>query len=67
MKTTKQLRLAAARLAISNGCGQSAAELLASAIMWECYLKRGADETQRRMKILPEKNEAAALKLVPRE
>ncbi len=65
MRTTKKLRLEAARLAVGAPGDQTAETLFALAIMWECYLLRGADETQNRMKVLPE-DSAVILTIVPR-
>lgn len=68
MKTSRNLRSEAARLAVDSPCpddSPTAAYLLSLAIMWENYLKLGADETQAIMKILPEET-ATVLKMVPR-
>jgi hypothetical protein len=66
MRTKKNIRLEAARLAVSAPGDEAAATLFALAVMWECYLSHGADETQRRMKVLPE-DSATILTIVPRQ
>lgn len=51
----KGRRIAAADLAVRSGASMSdPAHLLASCIFFENWIELGGDETQRRMRLLPE-------------